>query len=61
MNQTLTPTWNQMLLFNNIPLHGEVKDIAWDPPLIVIELYDDDALVSLSECRLFFYIHFEGS
>ncbi|KAK1143924.1 hypothetical protein AOXY_G36607 [Acipenser oxyrinchus oxyrinchus] len=44
MNQTLTPTWNQMLLFNNIPLHGEVKDIAWDPPLIVIELYDDDAL-----------------
>ncbi|MGH0153938.1 UNVERIFIED_CONTAM: hypothetical protein FKN15_030541 [Acipenser sinensis] len=44
MNQTLTPTWNQMLLFNNIPLHGEVKDIAWDPPPIVIELYDDDAL-----------------
>ncbi|MGH0131041.1 UNVERIFIED_CONTAM: hypothetical protein FKN15_052731 [Acipenser sinensis] len=44
LNQTLTPTWNQMLLFNNIPLHGEVKDIAWDPPPIVIELYDDDAL-----------------
>ncbi|XP_068094099.1 fer-1-like protein 6 isoform X2 [Hyperolius riggenbachi] len=44
INQTLSPTWNQMLLFDNIPLHGELKDIAEDPPNIVIELYDDDAL-----------------
>ncbi|XP_015214984.2 fer-1-like protein 6 isoform X2 [Lepisosteus oculatus] len=44
INQTLTPTWNQMLLFNNIALHGELKDITEDPPIVVIELYDDDAL-----------------
>ncbi|XP_073446400.1 fer-1-like protein 6 [Dendrobates tinctorius] len=42
--QTLSPTWNQMLLFNNIGLHGEIKDIVDDPPNIVVELYDDDAL-----------------
>ncbi|CAN2391648.1 FerI [Pristimantis euphronides] len=42
--QTLSPTWNQMLLFNNIALHGDIKDIGDDPPNIVIELYDDDAL-----------------
>ncbi|KAG8570140.1 hypothetical protein GDO81_011112 [Engystomops pustulosus] len=42
--QTLSPTWNQMLLFSNITLHGEIKDIVDDPPNIVIELYDDDAL-----------------
>ncbi|MBN3319754.1 FR1L6 protein, partial [Atractosteus spatula] len=44
INQTLTPTWNQMLLFNSITLHGELKDITEDPPIVVIELYDDDAL-----------------
>nr|DBA23997.1 TPA: hypothetical protein GDO54_011707 [Pyxicephalus adspersus] len=44
ISQTLSPTWNQMLLFNNILLHGEIKDIVDDPPNIVIELYDDDAL-----------------
>ncbi|XP_066543887.1 fer-1-like protein 6 [Amia ocellicauda] len=44
INQTLTPTWNQMLLFNNIQLHGELKDLAENPPIVVIELYDDDAL-----------------
>ncbi|XP_066434907.1 fer-1-like protein 6 isoform X2 [Eleutherodactylus coqui] len=42
--QTLSPTWNQMLLFNGITLHGEIKDIGEEPPNIVIELYDDDAL-----------------
>ncbi|XP_053322427.1 fer-1-like protein 6 [Spea bombifrons] len=44
INQTLSPTWNQMLLFNNITLYGDLKDIADDPPNLVIELYDDDAL-----------------
>ncbi|XP_075070137.1 fer-1-like protein 6 isoform X2 [Mixophyes fleayi] len=42
--QTLSPTWNQMLLYNNITLFGEIKDIVDDPPNIVVELYDDDAL-----------------
>uniref|UniRef100_A0A8C7E6K3 C2 domain-containing protein n=1 Tax=Naja naja TaxID=35670 RepID=A0A8C7E6K3_NAJNA len=44
IQQTLSPTWNQMLLFNNIQLHGEAKEIAEFPPVIVVELYDDDAV-----------------
>uniref|UniRef100_A0A6I8T2H1 Fer-1-like family member 6 n=2 Tax=Xenopus tropicalis TaxID=8364 RepID=A0A6I8T2H1_XENTR len=44
ISQTLSPTWNQMLLFNNLVIYGELKDIAEDPPNIVIEVYDDDAL-----------------
>ncbi|XP_039383744.1 fer-1-like protein 6 [Mauremys reevesii] len=44
ISQTLSPTWNQMLLFNNIVLHGEGKEIAEFPPVIVIELFDDDAV-----------------
>lgn len=36
-----------MLLFNGIVLHGDGKEIAQFPPEIVIELYDDDAVVNL--------------
>ncbi|XP_023661455.1 fer-1-like protein 6 isoform X2 [Paramormyrops kingsleyae] len=44
INQTLTPTWNQMLLFNKLTLCGELTEIVKEPPRIVIEVYDDDAL-----------------
>ncbi|XP_067833416.1 fer-1-like protein 6 [Heptranchias perlo] len=44
VTQTLSPTWNQMLLFNNIHLYGETKEISEAPPLVVIEVYDDDAV-----------------
>lgn len=36
-----------MLLFNSIVLHGDREEIAQFPPEIVIELYDDDAVVNL--------------
>lgn len=35
-----------MLLFDNIVLHGDREEIAQFPPEIVIELYDDDAVVN---------------
>lgn len=37
-----------MLLFNGIVLHGDGEEIAQFPPEIVIELYDDDAVVNLN-------------
>ncbi|XP_051998242.1 fer-1-like protein 6 isoform X2 [Xyrauchen texanus] len=44
IKQTLTPTWNQMLQFKNISLYGGLHDIVQEPPTIVIEVYDDDAV-----------------
>uniref|UniRef100_H2RCH4 Fer-1 like family member 6 n=1 Tax=Pan troglodytes TaxID=9598 RepID=H2RCH4_PANTR len=44
ISQTLSPTWNQMLLFNDLVLHGDVKELAESPPLVVVELYDSDAV-----------------
>ncbi|NWI99660.1 FR1L6 protein, partial [Crypturellus undulatus] len=44
IHQTLSPTWNQMLLFNNVVLYGDREEITQFPPEIVIELYDDDAV-----------------
>lgn len=37
-----------MLMVNNIPLYGELQDVLKEPPLVVIEVYDDDALVRVS-------------
>ncbi|NXA92813.1 FR1L6 protein, partial [Melanocharis versteri] len=44
ISQTLSPTWNQTLLFNSVVLHGDKEEIAEFPPEVVIELYDDDAV-----------------
>ncbi|XP_005354674.1 fer-1-like protein 6 [Microtus ochrogaster] len=44
ISQTLSPTWNQMLLFNELVLHGEERELAESPPLVVVELYDSDAV-----------------
>uniref|UniRef100_A0A8K9XXV2 Fer-1 like family member 6 n=1 Tax=Oncorhynchus mykiss TaxID=8022 RepID=A0A8K9XXV2_ONCMY len=44
INQTLTPTWNQMLLMTRVTLHGDLAHLEQEPPCIVIEVYDDDAL-----------------
>ncbi|KAM9680284.1 fer-1-like protein 6, partial [Trichechus inunguis] len=44
ISETLSPTWNQMLLFNDIVLHGDQKELVDSPPLVVVELYDSDAV-----------------
>lgn len=41
----MTPTWNQMLLMENVSLHGELHEIVQEPPRVLIEVYDDDAVV----------------
>ncbi|XP_062935780.1 fer-1-like protein 6 [Cynocephalus volans] len=44
ISQTLSPTWNQMLLFNDLVLHGDEKELLESPPSVVVELYDSDAV-----------------
>uniref|UniRef100_A0A8C6QVT3 Fer-1 like family member 6 n=1 Tax=Nannospalax galili TaxID=1026970 RepID=A0A8C6QVT3_NANGA len=44
ISQTLSPTWNQMLLFNELVLHGEEMELVESPPVVVVELYDSDAV-----------------
>ncbi|XP_019746094.1 otoferlin-like isoform X2 [Hippocampus comes] len=42
--ETLCPTWDQLLLFENVELFGEASELRDDPPIIVIELYDQDTV-----------------
>lgn len=43
--ETLCPTWDQLLVFENVELFGEASELRDDPPIIVIELYDQDTVV----------------
>lgn len=45
LNETLCPTWDQMLVFDNLELYGEAHEMRDDPPIIVIEIYDQDSMV----------------
>lgn len=47
LNETLCPTWDQMLVFDNLELYGEAHELRDDPPIIVIEIYDQDTMVSV--------------
>uniref|UniRef100_A0A8D3AQX6 Otoferlin n=1 Tax=Scophthalmus maximus TaxID=52904 RepID=A0A8D3AQX6_SCOMX len=42
--ETLCPTWDQLLVFENVELFGEANELRDDPPIIVIELYDQDTV-----------------
>ncbi|XP_052391066.1 otoferlin-like isoform X5 [Carassius gibelio] len=44
INETLCPTWDQLLVFDNVELYGEAGELRDDPPIIVIELYDQDTV-----------------
>nr|XP_061826902.1 fer-1-like protein 6 isoform X1 [Nerophis lumbriciformis] len=44
ISQTLSPTWNQCLQMSGILLSGDLRHILEEPPRLVIEVYDDDAL-----------------
>ncbi|XP_062864131.1 otoferlin isoform X2 [Trichomycterus rosablanca] len=44
VNETLCPTWDQLLVFDNVELYGEAGELRDDPPIIVIEIYDQDSM-----------------
>lgn len=54
LNETLCPTWDQMLVFDNLELYGEAHELRDDPPIIVIEIYDQDSMVRGAPCFLYY-------
>uniref|UniRef100_A0A8C4X0F3 Otoferlin a n=1 Tax=Eptatretus burgeri TaxID=7764 RepID=A0A8C4X0F3_EPTBU len=44
INESLCPTWDQMLVFDDIRLYGNEQEMREDPPLVIIEIFDQDAL-----------------
>ncbi|XP_014369899.2 otoferlin-like [Papilio machaon] len=42
IDETLSPTWDELLVFNDILLFSSIEHIKTDPPTIVIEIFDQD-------------------
>ncbi|CDQ95349.1 unnamed protein product [Oncorhynchus mykiss] len=45
LSETLCPTWDQLLVFDDVELFGEAGELRDDPPIIVVEVYDQDTVV----------------
>ncbi|XP_076612926.1 otoferlin isoform X4 [Chaetodon auriga] len=44
LTETLCPTWDQLLVFDDVELFGEASELRDDPPIIVVEIYDQDTV-----------------
>ncbi|XP_063816242.1 fer-1-like protein 4 [Pseudophryne corroboree] len=42
INETLAPMWNELLLYDNLLMDGNMEDLKNDPPLIIINIFDQD-------------------
>lgn len=51
IDETLSPTWDELLLFDDILIYGTAEEIKKDPPSIVVELFDQDKVVSQSSFK----------
>ena len=45
IEETLSPTWDEMLVINEVEMYGLMQEIANTPPTIIIELFDQDKVV----------------
>ncbi|GFS11456.1 otoferlin [Elysia marginata] len=42
IEQTLSPTWDEMLILQEVDIYGLMEEIQDDPPTIVVEVFDQD-------------------
>jgi hypothetical protein len=42
IDETLSPTWDELLVFEEILVYGRREDIRANPPVVIIEIYDQD-------------------
>lgn len=42
IDETLSPTWDELLIFDEILIYGTSEEIQNEPPTIIIEIFDQD-------------------
>ena len=45
IKKSLSPTWDQTLIFDAVEIYGDPDEIARNPPQIMIEVFDHDYYV----------------
>ena len=41
----MNPTWDQTLIFPKVTLFGRAEELRHDPPVVIIEVFDQDLVV----------------
>ena len=47
IEETLSPTWDEMLIIHEVTMYGLMQEIADHPPAIVVEIFDQDQVVNI--------------
>ena len=47
IDETLSPTWDELLLIDDVTVYGSPEAICREPPTVVIEVFDQDKMVSI--------------
>ncbi|KAK6179510.1 hypothetical protein SNE40_011846 [Patella caerulea] len=42
IEETLSPTWDEFLILNEVDVYGLIEDIVNNPPTIIVEIFDQD-------------------
>ena len=45
IEETLSPTWDEMLIIHEVTMYGLMQEIADNPPTMVVEIFDQDKVV----------------
>ncbi len=45
IKETLSPVWDTTLTFNDVTLHLPLDQIKMEPPMVIVEIFDWDAVV----------------
>ena len=42
IEESLSPTWDESMVFEEVLVYGRREDIKANPPIIIVETYDQD-------------------
>ena len=55
IDETLSPTWDELIVFGKMLVYGRKEDIKENPPMAIVEFYDQDkvCIKASNDCLLF--------
>ena len=64
IDETLSPTWDELLVFEEVLVYGRREDIKTNPPTVIIEIYDQDKVYTTTQhyldlCLLTHFFNYE--
>ena len=56
VKKSLSPTWDQTLIFGEVDIYGNPKNLEITPPEIYVEMFDYDTFVSFILTNLYIWL-----